>query len=294
MPSPKNIAYIELHIAIFLFGFTAILGKLIQLSEFEIVWYRLIFTSISLLFIPRIFRYIKSIPARERWKLAGIGMIVTLHWICFYGSIKYANVTVALSVLSTTAFFTAILEPLMLKTRFSWTQVILGVMIIPGMFLIFSFGSIYITGIILALFAAILASLFSVLNKRMVQKHHPLAITFIELGSGWLFLTIIFPFYFLLSGITVSLPSAHDFLYLVILALLCTTIAYYLALKALKHLSAFTSNISINLEPVYGIIMAMLIFSEQKEMNIGFYLGAVIIILSIFIHTFLEYRKKDV
>jgi drug/metabolite transporter (DMT)-like permease len=294
MPSSKNIAYIELHIAIFLFGFTAILGKLIQLSEFEIVWYRLIFTSISLLFIPRIFRYIKSIPARERWKLAGIGMIVTLHWICFYGSIKYANVTVALSVLSTTAFFTAILEPLMLKTRFSWTQVILGVMIIPGMFLIFSFGSIYITGIILALFAAILASLFSVLNKRMVQKHHPLAITFIELGSGWLFLTIIFPFYFLLSGITVSLPSAHDFLYLVILALLCTTIAYYLALKALKHLSAFTSNISINLEPVYGIIMAMLIFSEQKEMNIGFYLGAVIIILSIFIHTFLEYRKKDV
>jgi drug/metabolite transporter (DMT)-like permease len=294
MPSPKNIAYIELHIAIFLFGFTAILGKLIQLSEFEIVWYRLIFTSISLLFIPRIFRYIKSIPARERWKLAGIGMIVTLHWICFYGSIKYANVTVALSVLSTTAFFTAILEPLMLKTRFSWTQVILGVMIIPGMFLIFSFGSIYITGIILALFAAILASLFSVLNKRMVQKHHPLAITFIELGSGWLFLTIIFPFYFLLSGITVSLPTTYDFLYLAILALLCTTIAYYLALKALKHLSAFTSNISINLEPVYGIIMAMLIFSEQKEMNIGFYLGAVIIILSIFIHTFLEYRKKDV
>jgi drug/metabolite transporter (DMT)-like permease len=294
MPSSKNIAYIELHIAIFLFGFTAILGKLIQLTEFEIVWYRLIFTAISLLFIPRIFRYIKAIPKSERWKLAGIGMIVTLHWICFYGSIKYANVTVALSVLSTTAFFTAIFEPLLLKSKFSWTQIILGLMIVPGMYLIFSFGSVYITGIVLSLFAAILASLFSVLNKKMVQKHHPLAITFIELGSGWIFLTIIFPLYFLLSDISVSIPTSNDFLYLLILAILCTTIAYYLALKALKHLSAFTSNISINLEPVYGIFMAMLIFSEQKDMNIGFYLGAVIIILSIFIHTFLEYRKREV
>ena len=283
-------AYLDLHIAVFLFGFTAILGRLIEMNEMEIVWYRLLITCSSIIIIPRFIRGISKVPRRVVLQLAGIGIIVTLHWICFYGSIKYSNVTVALSVLSTAAFFTSLIEPLVYRTKIKTYELLLGLMIIPGMYLIFSFGKVYLTGIFLGLGAAVLAALFSVLNRKMVAKYPPMSITFIELGSGWIFLSLLIPVYMYYFPQTDFIPSLSDAVYLVLLAVLCTTVAYVLALRSLRVLTAFVSTLSVNLEPIYGIIMAFFIFQENEELNNNFYLGTAIILLSVFLHPLLEKR----
>lgn len=167
-------------------------------------------------------------------------------------------------------------------------------MIILGMYLIFSFGGQYLTGILLGLGAAILASIFSVLNRKMVVKYEPLPITFIELGSGLVFISLLGPVYLYWFPEATFRPGGMDIFYLLILAIFCTTIAYVLALKALRMLTAFTSNLTINLEPVYGIIMAFFLFGENKEMDSGFFVGASIIISAIFLHPFFtRYFRKN-
>ena len=290
--NPVTKAYIQLHTAIFLFGFTAILGKLITLEEIELVWYRVLLTTVSLAVVPAIWRSIAHIPARARWQLAGIGVLVALHWVCFFGSIKAANVTVALSVLSTAALFTSLLEPLIYRTRLKWTELVLGLLIVPGMYLIFSFGKGYTTGILLGLGAAVLGSLFSVLNRKMVARYDALPITLVELGSAWVFLSLVAVPLALMGKGGNFIPTPSDWLWLVILALLCTTLAYVLAMNALRYLTAFTSTLSINLEPLYGILMAIALFQEHKDLSPGFYAGAAIILSAVVVHTLLERRAR--
>lgn len=285
-------AYAELHLAIFLFGFTAILGRLIELNGFEIVWYRMLITFISIFFLPKFIRGIKAIPAPHRWRLAGIGILVSLHWAAFFASIKFSNVTVALSVLATSAFFTSLLEPLIFREKVKKEELLLGLLVIAGMYLIFSFGGGYLYGILLGLAAAFLASLFAILNRKMVSRYQPMGITFIEMGSGWLFLTLLLPVYWWWYGTTFPMPGWNDLFYLLILAILCTTLAYVLALRALRYVTAFTANLSINMEPVYGIVLAFFIFQENQELDNRFYIGSIIILLSIFIHTWLARRRR--
>ncbi len=290
--SAERTAYIQLHTAIFLFGFTAILGRLIDMTEIEIVWYRMGITALSLLFFPRLFQQVASIPWKDKLRLAGIGIIITIHWLAFFGSIKYSNVTVALAVFSTSALFTSFLEPMVSRTRIKWTEMLLGAMVIPGMFLIFNFGAMYVTGILLALVAAFLGSLFSILNKQMVARFPAKTITFIELGTGWLLLSILAPLYMANVPEASFIPTTSDLLYLMLLAILCTTIAFQLSVSSLRHVSAFTFNLAINLEPLYGILMAAILFNEQQEIPTGFYAGAVIILVAVVIHTILQRRVK--
>jgi drug/metabolite transporter (DMT)-like permease len=275
-----------------LFGFTAILGRLIHLTELEIVWYRVLLTSLSIPLLPGMINHIKAIRRTDMWRLAGIGVIVATHWVCFYGGIKYANVTVTLAVMSTTAFFTAFFEPLIFKTKLKKSEILLGAMIIPGMFLIFRFGQVYLIGILLSLAAAILAALFTILNRKMAAKYRSLPITFVELGAGWVFLTLVAPFYISYFPAATFMPTLHDFGWLLVLALVCTTFAYSLAVSSLRQVTAFTFNISINLEPVYGIIMAVIIFQEHEQINTAFYLGTAIILAAILTHTLMERRRK--
>lgn len=292
MNAPPTSAYVKLHTAVFLFGFTAILGKAIQLTEVEIVWYRLLLTCASMVFIPGLLKQLRAVPMRVRWQLAGIGVLIAAHWVAFYGSIKYSNVTVALSVFATIAFFTSLIEPLIYRVRIKWTEILLGLMIVPGMYLIFSFGQVYLTGIILGLVAAILAAIFSVLNRKMAAKYRTMPITFIELGFGWVVLTALFPLSLWVYPEASYSPSWTDLLYLIIMAVVCTTIAFNLSIQALKHVTAFTFNLSINLEPLYGILMAIILFGEQKEVSSGLYVGAGIIISAVAIHTVLERRAR--
>lgn len=285
-------AYIQIHICVFLWGFTAILGKLITLRELPLVWLRVLLTCVSLLFFPKIYKSLKQVDLKTAFKIGFVGCIVCLHWLCFYGSIKYSNVSVALSCLSTGSLLTSFIEPLFFKQRIKPYQIFLGAMVIPGIYLIFFFTKIYLIGIILGILAAFLSSIFTILNKKIVSEYKTdaLSMTFIELGSGFLFLSLIMPIYFVFFPDTRIIPTQNDLFYMIILSLFCTTLPFILSLKALEHISAFASNFAVNLEPIYGIIMAIILFKENQELNSGFYLGTLIILSSIFAYPILKKR----
>ncbi|MBK6903672.1 MAG: EamA family transporter [Saprospirales bacterium] len=276
-------AYLEIHFAVFLWGFTAILGDLIQLSALVLVWWRVLITSVSLLFLLRSSRVFREMPRRLIFQYMGIGVLVAIHWLAFYGAIKLANASVALICMATTSFFTALLEPLLLRQRLKGYELFLGILVIPGMVLIANnLDFSMLDGFWAGLAAALLAALFSTLNKKLVTRAEPVPITFLELGSAWLFLCALLPFYLRSNPGTIFWPTWPDLGYLIILALLCTTLPYVLSLRALKHLSAFASNLTINMEPVYGIALAWIILKENKELSPGFYIGGAIILIAVF------------
>ncbi len=286
--SEEKRAYWELHFTVFLYGFTGILGKLISLNELPLVWWRMFFTSLSfVIFLPKIIKAIKAINnPRFIGHLAFIGVLVAVHWVCFFGSIKYSNVSIALISFSTTTLFTAILEPIMTKSKFNKYEIGLGLLIIPGMYLVVNAIKIeYITGVILGIIGALLACIFSIMNKKIVHKIDSVSITAVELSSGWAFLCFVMPFYFYFTENQSFMPSGwYDILWLLILSWLCTTLAFLLSLGVMKHLSAFTVNLTISLEPIYSIILAFFIFQEHNDLSKNFYWGALLILTVVLSH----------
>lgn len=289
--NPVIRAYIELHIAVFLFGFTAILGDLISISAISLVWWRVLITCASLLFFIRIGQLGKQYSRTKILQFMGIGVLVGLHWITFYGAIKLANASIALVCMATVSFCTAFLEPLIFRRPVKVLEIFLGILIVPGMILIVNnLKNEMMFGFWVGLISAFLASLFSVLNKKFIEQADPYTITFLELGSAWLFISLILPLYLLSQGWSHFMPKPMDWLYLLVLALVCTTLAYNLNLRSLKHLSAFASNLTFNLEPVYGIILAWVILQENKELSNNFYWGTALILISVFSYPFLRKR----
>lgn len=290
-------SYISLHIAVFLFGFTAILGALIDMPAYLIVWWRVLITSISLAFLINVAKTLRTLPRRDILAFAGTGVIIALHWLTFYGAVKLSNASICLVCMATASLFTSFLEPLMLKKKFQWHEAGLGLLIIPAMVLIvrnLDFSMYW--GIAAGLMSSLLAVIFSIFNKTFVQRASTMQITFIELSSAWLFLTLVLPFLVwngTFSWTDISPPTQMDWVYLVILALLCTTLAYVLSLYALKELSVFASNLTVNLEPVYGILLAIFILKEHKDLSIEFYIGAVTIVFSVLLYPFLNSTIKN-
>lgn len=278
-----------MHLAVFFFGFTAILGKLISLNEVPLVWHRLWISCVGLLFIPKILKHIRSIDKKQLLRFALIGTLTTIHWVTFYGSIKLGNnASITLACLATSTLFTAFLEPLLTGSKISLVEVFLGLMVIVGITLLTGVGETYYPAIIMGLVSAFFASLFSTLNKKYVKEEKSTAVTFIELFSGLIMLTIIAPFYLDDFKWAMFTPSPDDWIYLLILGLVCTCLAFVISLNALKVLTAFISNLSINLEPVYGIILAAIIFNESSELNQSFYIGTAIILLAVVIYPVLN------
>jgi len=288
--SPTRKAYLQLHTSVILWGFTAILGKKITLHEVPLVWYRMLITCVALMFLPGVVKQIRTTPAKASLKLVGIGCLVAIHWVCFYGSIKYSNVSIALCCLATTSFMASIIEPVFNRKKIKVYEISLGLLIIPGIAIIVHVSQLYTIGIVLGLFSALLAATFTVLNKMVIDDHHPQGMTLIELGSGFVFLTLILPLYMHAFPGTPMQPDPHDWIYLVILSVGCTALPFVLALHALKHLSAFASTFTVNLEPVYGILLAIPIFHENKDLDWRFYIGAAIILLAVFIHPVVKKR----
>ncbi len=287
-------AFLELHFAVLLYGFTAILGDLISLPATVLVWWRVWMTSLSLFFLIRFGQSLKVIPRSLILQYMGIGVIVAVHWITFFGSIKYANASIALVCLATGSFFTAILEPLMTEAKFKWYEIALGALVIPGMALIVQSLEVrMLTGVWLGLISSLLAVLFSILNKQRIDKADPYSITFLEMTSAGLFISLIFPFYFYQNEGLAFFPIGMDWFYLLFLALACTTLAYVLNLRALKQVSAFAANLTINMEPVYGIILAAVLLQENKELAPDFYIGVVIIMAAVFGYPFLKSRFEQ-
>lgn len=279
-----------MHIAVILFGFTAILGDLIQMSAIMIVWWRVFLTSISLLVFIKMGKTLLLLKWKDNLLFLGIGLIVGLHWLCFYSSIKLANASVALVCFATTAFFTSLVEPLLVGRKFSLFDSIIGALIVPGMALVFyNADNVMYKGIVVGLLAAFLMAVFATLNKINLHKSDFYTITFLEMTGALVLMTIVILFY---SGSDTNIfpSSSQDWFYLIFLVLACTTFAYVLSLSALKHISAFTSNLIVNLEPFYGIILATVILKEYEELSAGFYLGSIIIIASVLSYPILQKR----
>jgi len=282
-----------MHISVFLFGFTAILGRLISLSALSLVWWRLILTCAVILFIPKVLNTVRTTPRKKVLEYCGIGIVVALHWLCFYGSVKYANASIALTTFATTALFTSILEPLYFKKSFNSKDILLGIIVIPAMWLIVNSSDpdMYL-GIILGIAGAALASTFAVLNKKVAGEIGAFALTFIELGAGLLFLTLLLPIYLAFDENATFIPNNLDWIYLLILSIVCTVLAFNLSLRALRHISAFASSLALNLEPIYGIILAVFLLKEHQELNTQFYIGSALIVSAVFFHAFSSSSKK--
>ncbi len=274
-------ALIKLHIAVFLWGFTGVLGRLITLNEGLLVWYRILITLIILFCVFSYQKSFQKITRDLKYKLFKIGIIIALHWLFFYGSIKYANVSISLICLSSIAFFSAILEPIIIKRRISLIEIILSIIGVFGIALIFHFDNKFRVGIILGTLSAIFSAIFSIYNKKNIVTTNSKSIMFYELLGGFIFLTICMPFYLYLFPTKNIVPNFSDIFWLIILSWICTVIAMDLSLQALKKVSAFTLGLTVNLEPVYGIILAFFIFKEQNELGQSFYLGFSLIILSV-------------
>ncbi len=285
-------AFLQLHIAVLLAGFTGILGRLITLNEGLLVWYRLLITVITLWVLFFFTGKIKRIAFGELMKIFGVGLIAALHWVTFYGSIKYANVSVALVCFSAIGFFTAVLEPLLLKKRFSWQEILLGLMVMAGIYLIFHFDPQYKTGIIIGIISALLGCLFPIFNRSFLQRHPPETVTLYELTGGFLTLSLLMPFYLKFFKADHYLPTVPDLFWLLVLGWFCTVLAFQLSMSALRKISAFTVNLSYNLEPLYGILLAFLVFRENKYLGSSFYIGLAIILLSVLIQSLRVYRQR--
>lgn len=286
-------AFLQLHTAVLLAGFTGILGRLITLNEGLLVWYRLLITVITLWVLFAITKKIKRISRRDLLRISAVGFIAAMHWVTFYGSIKYANVSVALVCFSAIGFFTAVLEPLLLKHKFSWQEVLLGLMVMGGIFIIFHFDPQYKTGIIIGIISALLGCLFPIFNRSFLKRHTSETVTLYELTGGLVSLTIIIPFYLQLFPPTHYIPTLSDFGWLLVLSWFCTVLAFQLAMNALKKISAFTVNLSYNLEPLYGILLAFVVYKENEHLGPSFYIGLGIILLSVLLQTLRVYRGRQ-
>lgn len=284
-------AYLQMHIAIFLWGFTGILGRLIELQEGLLVWYRMIITIIALFTLIKYNGEFKKISWKEFRSIGFVGALIAIHWVTFYGAIKYSNISIALSCFSSTALFTAFIEPFINKRRISKAEIFFGLVTIAGIYLIFHFQKLYATGIILALISSALCSVFTIKNKDLVSTHSPGNLLFYELLSGIAVLSLLLPFYLWAFPTNRYFPDASDWFYLAILSLVCTVFALRISYKALQKVTPFTMNLSVNLEPVYGIILAFLVFHEEKDLNAGFYAGTSLIILSVVVHSLYRFRS---
>ncbi|MEP7144262.1 MAG: EamA family transporter [Ferruginibacter sp.] len=285
-------AFIQLHIAVFLAGFTAILGKLIGLNEGLLVWYRLLITVVVLGSLLYFNDQLQRIPVKDALKIFAVGLIVSVHWVTFYGSVKYGNISIAVVCFSATGFFTAFFEPVIFRRRIILTEILLGLLAIAGIYIIFDFHPQYKTGIIFGIVSAIGSSLFPIFNKQLLVRFNPATLTLYELGGGLMALSLLVPFYLAQFPAAYYLPTTSDWGWLLILACVCTVLGFDLQLNALKKISPFTANIAYNLEPVYGIILAFIIFHENKLLDMHFYFGVGLIMLSVVLQTGRVWREN--
>lgn len=285
----KN-AYILLHLSVVLAGFTGIFGKLITLNEALLVWYRIALSSIILLGILLFTRSRIKYPIKEILSMSVSGVILTLHWLFFFASIKHSNVSIGVICFGLTGFFTAILQPLINKRSVIPSEIILSCITVLGIGLIFHFDTQYRLGITLGVISSVFSALYTIFNEKLIRKHKSLLLNFYQLSTGTIFLGAIMPIYLHFNPTDHLLPTNIDWMYIFILALFCTVILYVLFNKSLRHLSAFTVNLSFNLEPIYSIALAFFLFNENQELNQTFYAGISLVLMSVFLQGILSYR----
>ncbi len=274
-------------------GFTGILGRLIELNEAWLVWYRVGLTALAFW----VLMFFRKENLRIGWKrivsIMAVGAVAATHWLTFYGSIKYANVSIALVCFASIGFFTALFEPLLLGTKFRWVEGALGLIILLGIYLIFHFDWQFRTGILLGMISAVFASLFPIWNRYFLREISSTSLLAWQQTGGFLFLSAILPVYLSYSTIGTHIPSRSDWGWILFLVLGCSVWAFQLSTAALKKLSAFTVNLSFGMEPLYGILLAFWIYREDKMLHTGFYLGAFIILIAQITHAWISFRTRN-
>ncbi len=293
--------YLRLHFLVLLWGFTAILGKLISVPPVELVFWRTLLASVGLgvLLVAR--RQPWRVPVGEAVRLLGVGALVAAHWITFFLAARLSSVSVCLAGMATLALWTSLLEPLLLWRRVRFYEVGLGLLTMVGLYLVSQAELDQLAGLLVAVLSAGLSALFSVFNSQLVKRHAPLRLTFYEMAGACLSIALFFPLYSRLfsggAGLRLALVG-FDWLWLAVLAGACTVYAFSTSVELMKRLSAFVINLTINLEPVYGILLAVLMYSfgvpgfGQERLSTGFYLGTLVILFSVLIHPVLD-RRKD-
>lgn len=284
-------SYLQLHLIVFIWGFTAILGALISLDALPLVWFRMLF---AVGFIA-IYIYFKKLPIKisikSFIKFFFAGLIIALHWFTFFHAIKISNVSITLACLSTGAFFASLIEPILYGKKIVLYEVFFGLMVVAGLYIIFNVEVNYFWGILTALSSAFLSALFAVINSKYVKTHDASVISFYELSGGVIFFTFL-----MLATQSFSsnffMLSPNDFMYLMILSSVCTAYAFIASTAVMKFLSPYTVMLTINLEPIYGIILAVIVFEEKEKMSFEFYIGALVILLTVILNAVLKNRKK--
>ena len=283
--------HLHLHLIVFIWGFTAVLGALISLDAMPLVWFRMLF---AVGFIA-VYIYFKKIPLKISFKtkvqFLFAGLIIALHWFAFFRAIKISNISISLACLSTGAFFASLLEPILYKKKIVFYEVFFGLLVVIGLFIIFHFEGDHFWGILTAIISAFLSALFAVINSKFVKEYNPIVISFYELSGGVVFFTFILFFTHSFSPTFFSI-SIEDLIFLMILSSVCTAYAFIASTSIMKFLSPYTVMLTINLEPIYGIILAVLVFKEKEKMSFEFYIGTFIILLTVILNSIIKSRKK--
>lgn len=288
-------AFIKLHVSVLIAGATGIFGRLISLNEGLLVWYRMLFATVMFFLLLWMLGKLKRVSFRDVCKIGSVGMLLAIHWLFFYGSIKASNVSIGVVCLSLMSFFTALFEPLINRHRISLGEIACSLIGVLGIILIFHFDTRYRLGIGMGILSSALASLFTICNKKVSVGYTSSTMLMYEMGGGFLGLSCLLPLYLSFFPVASILPSLTDLVYLLLFASVCTVLLYILQIQVLKKISAFTFNLTYNLEPIYSIIAAMFLFHEAKELNASFYVGLGLILFSVLLHyagVFLQSKSK--
>lgn len=288
-------AFIKLHVSVLIAGATGIFGRLISLNEGLLVWYRMLFATVMFFLLLWMLGKLKRVSFRDVCKIGSVGMLLAIHWLFFYGSIKASNVSIGVVCLSLMSFFTALFEPLINCHRISLGEIACSLIGVLGIILIFHFDTRYRLGIGMGILSSALASLFTICNKKVSVGYTSSTMLMYEMGGGFLGLSCLLPLYLSFFPVASILPSLTDLVYLLLFASVCTVLLYILQIQVLKKISAFTFNLTYNLEPIYSIIAAMFLFHEAKELNASFYVGLGLILFSVLLHSagvFLQSKSK--
>ncbi len=291
MPSANLKSYLNLHLIVFIWGFTAVLGDLISIRENALVWYRMGLAGVFILLYMIVVRKSFRLPIKAVFQLLFVGLLIAIHWIFFFKAINISNVSITLAMFSMGAFFASILEPLFYKRKMLWYEVLFGLIIIAGLFIIMQVEIRYLDGILCALFSVFVGVLFTLFNGKLIQKYDSTVITLYEFFAGFLFVTL----YLLWEGRFVPeffILSTNDWLLLLLLSSVCTAYAFTASVNVMRKLSPYTVMLTTNLEPVYGIFLAYFIIGEDEKMSLPFYIGSAIILLTVILNGVMKSRQK--
>lgn len=285
-------SYLLLHIAVVLAGFTGVFGKLITLNEGLLVWYRVLFSSLILFIILKLLGIHAILGFKEKTRIAKVGMLITVHWLFFYASIKYSNISIGVVCYCLTSFFTAVFKPLIDRTKFQLSELLLSALTLIGISLIFHFDASYQLGIALGVVSSAFAALYTIYNERLVKIYDAKVLNYYQMMGGTIGLSILLPVYLYFFPVPAFFPGLKDSVYLLLLSLFCTVGLYVIFAEVLKKIPAFTVNLTFNLEPIYAIVMAFLFFGESKEVNLSFYIGLFFVIASVLLQTLISVKGK--